>query len=603
MAESEWQVVGGRQRRKFKQAQLSVADKDGVANPSATQRKPSYLPRGQSNYTKARNFTAPSRTKPGNPSDQTAASAGRDEPIKTRPFPGQWSRGRGRGRSGYRGVPQEHSTDHRPALGFSPVPRPLYGLSGKSSRGGMNGEESRFKFRVNPVGGTFPGSDEKHNKDDTSSDKDDDEDDDDDDGEDDIEAVFPPVSFLVFCPFANCSDDTLPLTQPAQLTSHLSEAHGLIFKNLHHMSFSLQKYLDSWSEKLAQDVSTIEGLVTIPGVGSDGRLEYIIGASQCPIDQTLRQDIQKTKLDEILKTQARERQEDAKQSRKCLFCKQICEHRQHLFRHMFTEHNFNIGLPDNLVDVNEFLNILEGKLGNLQCLYCEKTFTSAAVLRKHMRKKKHFKISARNRLYDRFYVVNFLEPGKNWESFENEVYDSDEDRRDNSWDDWQEEVLTPTMCLFDDVVAPTPEVACEHMQTVHGFDIHAIRQTRGLDFYKTVALINFIRRQTASGVCMGCGTKVDESMSLVEHMDKNACFTKIPDEHHSVWTDPHFLFPTYENDPLLMWFDDSWSGDEAESNPVQTPETHGTQPPAADSTTQDKAVDEIADTLATAQAK
>lgn len=29
---------------------------------------------------------------------------------------------------------------------------------------------------------------------------------------------------------------------------------------------------------------------------------------------------------------------------------------------MFAEHNFNIGLPDNIVDVNEFLNILEGKL-------------------------------------------------------------------------------------------------------------------------------------------------------------------------------------------------------------------------------------------------
>ncbi|KAJ1964888.1 hypothetical protein IWQ62_002803 [Dispira parvispora] len=600
MADSEWQVVGGRQRRKSKQAQLSVPDKDGVASSTTAQRKPSHLPRGESNYTKARNFTAPSRTKPGNPSDQ--AAAGRDETVKTRPFPGQWSRGRGRGRGGYRGVPQEHSSDRRPARGFNPLPRPLYGMTGKSTRGGMVAEESRFKFRANPGEGPFPGKDGKRNEDDTDSDKDD-EDDDDGDEEDATEAVFPPVSFLVLCPFANCPDDTLPLTQPAPLTNHLSEAHGLVFKNLHHMSFSLQKYLDSWAAKLAQDVSVIEGLVTVPATESNGRPEYTIDASQCPVDQTLRQEIQKAKLDEILKTQARERQEDAKQSRKCLFCKQICDHRQHLFRHMFTEHNFNIGLPDNLVDVNEFLNILEGKLGNLQCLYCEKTFTSAAVLRKHMRKKKHFKISARNRLYDRFYVVNFLEPGKNWENFENEVYDSDEDRRDDSWDDWQEELPTSTMCLFDDVVAPTPEEACQHMQAAHGFDIHAIRQTRGLDFYKTVALINFIRRQTAGGVCMGCGTKVDESVSLVEHMEKNGCFTKIPEEQHTVWTDPHFLFPTYENDPLLMWFDDSWSGDEAESDPAQTSEPHGTQPPTTDSTTQDKSVSELADSLATVQAK
>jgi hypothetical protein len=33
-----------------------------------------------------------------------------------------------------------------------------------------------------------------------------------------------------------------------------------------------------------------------------------------------------------------------------------------LFRHMFMEHNFNIGLPDNLVNVNDFLAILEDKL-------------------------------------------------------------------------------------------------------------------------------------------------------------------------------------------------------------------------------------------------
>jgi hypothetical protein len=47
-----------------------------------------------------------------------------------------------------------------------------------------------------------------------------------------------------------------------------------------------------------------------------------------------------------------------------------------------------------------------------------------------MRKKKHFKIAPNNRLYDRFYVINFLEPGKNWENFENDRYESDEDRRD-----------------------------------------------------------------------------------------------------------------------------------------------------------------------------
>ena len=29
---------------------------------------------------------------------------------------------------------------------------------------------------------------------------------------------------------------------------------------------------------------------------------------------------------------------------------------------MFTEHNFNIGLPDNIVNIDEFLYILQTKL-------------------------------------------------------------------------------------------------------------------------------------------------------------------------------------------------------------------------------------------------
>jgi hypothetical protein len=47
-----------------------------------------------------------------------------------------------------------------------------------------------------------------------------------------------------------------------------------------------------------------------------------------------------------------------------------------------------------------------------------------------MRKKKHFKIASKNRQYDRFYVINYLEPGKNWESFENDNYESDDEKRD-----------------------------------------------------------------------------------------------------------------------------------------------------------------------------
>ncbi|RKP37626.1 hypothetical protein BJ085DRAFT_19766, partial [Dimargaris cristalligena] len=453
------------------------------------------------------------------------------------------------------------------------------------------------------------------------NDADDDDDDDDDDEEEDIEAVFPPVSFLVLCPFSNCPDDTLPLTQPSQLTNHLNDCHGLVFKNIQHMVFSLQKYLDSWAEKLQAaeadpatlpaGVATTTSTTTVVTAGSN----YLIDASQCPADLELRTDLQKGKLNEILQTQARERQTDSPQSRKCLFCKQMCENRYRLFRHMFTEHNFNIGLPDNLVDVNEFLTILETKLAELQCLYCEKTFTSTAVLRKHMRKKKHFKISARNRLYDRFYIVNFLEPGKNWENFENEVYDSghlnanlnDDDEDGEGWGDWQEDDTSPenTMCLFDNTVAASPADACDHMREAHGFDLPALRRARGLDFYQTIRLINFIRRQTGRGVCMACDTEVagagpegssDSITPLAKHMAENGCFTSLPAADHPFWEDVQYLFPTYENDPLLMWFDDSWSDEEAEEAAAEVE----TEPKEYKAVQADVPLEKVIETLAQA---
>ena len=52
---------------------------------------------------------------------------------------------------------------------------------------------------------------------------------------------------------------------------------------------------------------------------------------------------------------------------------------------------------------------------SLQCLYCEHTFRDHPTLKDHMRKKQHKKINPQNKVYDRFYVINYLELGKSWE--------------------------------------------------------------------------------------------------------------------------------------------------------------------------------------------
>ena len=46
--------------------------------------------------------------------------------------------------------------------------------------------------------------------------------------------------------------------------------------------------------------------------------------------------------------------------------------RKELFDHMNESHNFSVGLPDNIVFVEEFLDLLDKKLSENLCLFCEK---------------------------------------------------------------------------------------------------------------------------------------------------------------------------------------------------------------------------------------
>ncbi|KAG0017642.1 hypothetical protein BGZ81_010642 [Podila clonocystis] len=377
------------------------------------------------------------------------------------------------------------------------------------------------------------------------------------------------AAIMIHCPFQSCTL-TDPLTDSTSLVAHLKEMHKVAFKNIHHMFILLDRYLTHWAEEIEA-----KGLEKV-GILEEGDDFFTIDPAVSTQDRTLRDDIQREKLNEILKIQEKERNEEAKLKRKCLFCKNVCDNRTILFKHMFAEHNFNIGLPDNLVNVNEFLDMLEAKLTGLQCLYCEKTFTSPAVLRKHMRKKKHFKISARNRLYDQFYVINYLEPGKNWENFEHDRYDSDDDRRDDSWADWDDALEEEkTKCLFENSYFSSAQQARDHMKADHGFDLDGARVKLGLDIYQTISLINYIRRQTMLGLCFSCLKKPEAVSSkdghededeagqaLAKHLKESGCGAQIPGQEADFWKDAQFLLPMLENDPLLMNFGEDVSDEE-----------------------------------------
>ncbi|KAI8999357.1 hypothetical protein BC832DRAFT_519131, partial [Gaertneriomyces semiglobifer] len=370
-----------------------------------------------------------------------------------------------------------------------------------------------------------------------------------------------PVVFL--CPMPNCPPDTEPTTNPTVALDHLKTVHNMEVKNPHHLLPYLDKYIEHWATIVAET-----GTQGIPKCVKDGVEVLCLGHEEDADDKTFRAKLQKDKLTEMLKIQERERLEDSTVPLKCLFCKVISPERTTLFRHMFSEHGFNIGLPDNLVEVSTFLSTLSQKLANLQCLYCEKIFKTSAVLRKHMRKKKHFKINPRNRGYDRFYVINYLEPGKNWESFENERDGGggwgDGSEEEEEWGDWSEEDAgeSQTMCLFDETVYSNAEECVNHMRAAHAFDLCQIRQDRQLDFYASIRLVNYIRKQTSLCTCFACSETFDTFVELTAHLDSSGHCSQIPNTEHPLWNDPQYLFPCYEDDPLLMFDVDNEEEDE-----------------------------------------
>lgn len=144
----------------------------------------------------------------------------------------------------------------------------------------------------------------------------------------------------------------------------------------------LRRYLDFWRERLC--ASSLEASTTPHGCYDNAKKMFTLGP-RIPDDKQKRDELQQARLAALLEKQQEERN-DKSFSRKCLFCKKVCTgDRTTLFTHMFNVHKFNIGLPDNLVHLNELIDLLQAKIASLQCIYCEKTFKSYSVLKLHMR--------------------------------------------------------------------------------------------------------------------------------------------------------------------------------------------------------------------------
>ncbi|KAM9077085.1 zinc finger protein 277 isoform 6-T7 [Megaptera novaeangliae] len=262
-------------------------------------------------------------------------------------------------------------------------------------------------------------------------------------------------------------------------------------------------YISYWRKRFTEQ--PITDFCSVIRINSTAPFEeqdnYFLLCDVLPEDRILREELQKQRLKEILEQQQQERNDNNFQG-SCVFCnEEFLGNRSVLLNHMAREHTFNIGLPDNIVNCNEFLCTLQKKLDNLQCLYCEKTFRDKNTLKDHMRKKQHRRINPKNREYDRFYVINYLD--------------------------------------------------------AHEFDLLKIKSELGLNFYQQVKLVNFIRRQIHQCRCYGCHEKFKSKADLRTHMEEAKHTSLLPERQ--TWDQPQYYFPTYENDTLLCTLSDSES--------------------------------------------
>lgn len=326
-----------------------------------------------------------------------------------------------------------------------------------------------------------------------------------------------------------------------QYLCHLLVVHNIVVADVKFIA-DFQSYALYWkarfSEKPLDDFCTkIRTNSSSKDIGKSE--EYYLLCDALPEDKKIREQLQFNKLKKLLLRQEFERK-DENFTGTCPFCNKIfLGNRLILFDHMSKDHSFNIGHPDNIVNVREFLDAIQSKLNKLQCLFCENFFRDRVALREHMRKKGHRQLNPSNKEYDKYYMINYLELGKNWQ-----VMQGESERLDGSSDDWSGwyEEMQKAVCFFCNSSYDKPEKVYSHMKEDHEFDFVLLQQEMQLSFYQQVKLINYVRRQIYLA-------KRDGSKDIVSMIRNDLKST-------TKWNQPQYYFSTYEDDVILCQIED-----------------------------------------------
>ncbi|XP_018562000.1 zinc finger protein 277 [Anoplophora glabripennis] len=329
---------------------------------------------------------------------------------------------------------------------------------------------------------------------------------------------------------------------------HIFEAHNIVIDDVQNIE-KLPEYISYWRDRFR--TTPLEAIIPSLNMDCTG-YKYFLLSALLKEDKKLRH---KLKLEHVLNVQEFERN-DKHFIKPCLFCRLEFEGTRHGYlEHISMVHNILLGNPQNLVYIEELVEKLDKQMKDLKCIYCEKTFPDRTILKEHMRKKLHKRINPSTTDYDKYYIVNYLEPDKTWRDIEKEddryaVPAGVEPNADEEYSDWceQDDFIT---CLFCQVKDRNIYVLCIHMDGDHDFDF--LEQTENLDFYQKIKLVNYIRKQVHNNKCVFCDLPCGDSKSLQKHfLEEKHC--RVPDL--KVFDQPEFFFPTYENDAFLYYVED-----------------------------------------------
>ncbi|KAK3884366.1 hypothetical protein Pcinc_011377 [Petrolisthes cinctipes] len=265
-----------------------------------------------------------------------------------------------------------------------------------------------------------------------------------------------------------CDERFEVTVDPQPLLQHLLVRHRFTIAEVEQVA-DLRQYVLYWGKLRGVDINDYCVVINtncLPGDRSPTESYYLL-CDKLPEDRHLRHTLTKMKLRFIVEQKEKERN-DVTFSRQCIYCRRtIGGGVTQVLHHLTNQHSFTIGNPDNIVYGAQLLDLLHDKLTNLVCLCCEKVFRSFKMLRQHMRKHQHRCLNPKNKIYDRFYLRNYLRPGTPWEETKRELERESDTESLGDGDgetEWREDDTPPTTCLFCQyttlkLAAPSPSLS------------------------------------------------------------------------------------------------------------------------------------------------